>query len=142
MSQYYEPPKKADKLFSLFNESLDLWGTLDTASAIPFMRQPIIFKSHISQSKRTERKEEMRQLLKRAKSIGVLHGIIRMARNPGDQLIRNKFRWGKGHKYCTGPGSKFGHEFECFVEEAKRYCRGIYGHGRMIRCSVFCTSFS
>jgi hypothetical protein len=45
---------------------------------------------------------QMNELLLKIKDLGVLQGIGCMAWNPGDQLIRNAFRFcsGRYRKYC------------------------------------------
>lgn len=116
MSQYNEPPRKIDKLFSFDN--LDVYGSLKT---VPY-GQPVVFKSHVSQSKKKPRRQEMKEMLHRIKKMGLLHGIIRMARNPGDQLIRNSFRWGSQDKYCKSHKSHYESEFDCFLQKSKRMC--------------------
>lgn len=40
-----------------------------------------------------------------------LAGVVRVARNPGDHVLRNNFRW--GHKQCKG---------KCFFDNAKVSC--------------------
>jgi hypothetical protein len=129
MSQYYEPPRKIDKLFTF--DALDIYGSLD--APIPF-DQPIVFKSHITQSKKLPRRQEMNDLIQKAKDEGLLRGIIRMARNPGDQLIRNAFRWGKKYKYCKDNKEKYDSEFDCFVEQSKRLCRRFGMGSKCTQC--------
>lgn len=118
MSQYYEPPRKVDKLFSF--DGFDVYGNAN--EPLPY-GETAVFKSHISQSTKPRKREEMKELLHTIKDLGVLRGIIRMARNPGDQLIRNAFRWGKGHKHCKGHKSKYKSEFDCFLQQSKQLCR-------------------
>ena len=121
MSQYHEPEhNNTNKLYSL--NSLSIYGELETASVMTYIQQPIIFKSHISQSKKIPRRQEMKELLHNATGLGGLQGIIRMARNPGDQLIRNAFRWGRDYKYCKSNKEIFGSEFDCFLQKSKRLC--------------------
>ena len=117
MSQYYEPPRKIHKMFTF--GALDIYGTSNHSIG---MQQPIIFKSHISQSRKPLRRQEMIELLHKAKDTGALRGIIRMARNPGDQLIRNAFRWGLSYKYCKGHRSHFKSDFDCFLKKSVKLC--------------------
>ena len=121
MSQYHEPEhNNTNRLYSL--NSLNIYGELETASVMTYIQQPIIFKSHISQSKKIPRRQEMKELLHNATGLGRLQGIIRMARNPGDQLIRNTFRWGREYKYCKSNKKIFRSEFDCFFQKSKRFC--------------------
>ena len=122
MSQYRELPKRKDALFDVFrtengHTDLRVWGTLNTSSAIPFMRRPVIFKSHMCQSSSTTQRNKESASLNSAKDDGTLTAIIRMARNPGDQILRNHFRW---HNHaCYNKGD------ECFHQQAKKYCRSL-----------------
>lgn len=123
MSQFKEEPN-VDKLFSI--QSLDVFGRLDTTTAIPFMQQPLIFKSHISQEN-SEKRREMKESLHIAKSNGVLRGIVRIARNPGDQLMRNKVRWGKSAKRRKRANNKG--TFDQFLVKSTKYCEEIAQEG-------------
>ena len=57
----------------------------------------------------------------------VLKGIIRMARNPGDQLVRNKARWAKSAKFLKGKREK--KTFDQFLVESEKYCKDIAQEG-------------
>jgi hypothetical protein len=130
MSQYHEYPSRKDPLFSISDKALDLWeainatasnyvfsgiwGTRNTTAAIPFMQRPVIFKSHASQSDNATRRSEVAAPLIEIEKKGFLHGIIRMARNPGDQLLRNSFRWLS--KKCYKDGD------DCFFKNAHICC--------------------
>lgn len=49
---------------------------------------------------------------------GILSGVVRLARNPGDQMFRNNYRWNSGTDgYCR--------EKSCFIEKAKPYCKSM-----------------
>lgn len=125
MSQYNEPPHKIDLMYS-FDNVLDIYGSVNETMLPYHEQQPVvIFKSHISQSKKLPRREEMKEMLHRIKEMGLLRGIIRMARNPGDQLIRNSFRWSKHHEYCKShdKSSRYTSEFDCFLDRAKQICK-------------------
>lgn len=138
MSQYYESPHKVDKLFTL--DSLSIYGSLNASSILTYAQQPIIFKSHISQSKKSSRRQEMKTLLQYATDFGVLHGIIRMARNPGDQLLRNRFRWSKQHTYCKNNRDDHKSEFDCFLKMSKKLCPW-FGFGEQIKAFYCCIAF-
>lgn len=119
MSQLHERQDKEhnlfkDKVFSI--GSIDIYWTLNTSTAIPFMQQPLIFKFHISETD-ASRRLEMKESLRKAKSIGVLRGVIRMARNPGDQLLRNTIR--KQDKFT----------YNDYLNDAKRNCDLVVGTG-------------
>jgi hypothetical protein len=58
---------------------LDIYGLLDTPTAIPMMHRPILFKSNISQGKNAQKKMQMNELLLKIKDLGVLQGIGCMA---------------------------------------------------------------
>ena len=128
MSQYHEPPRKVHKMFTL--GTFDIYGASNHSMDI---QQPVIFKSHISQSKKPQKRQEMRDLLHRAKDIGALRGIIRMARNPGDQLIRNAFRWGQHYKYCKGHISHYKSHFDCFLKRSEKLCDRLVRGGKYSR---------
>lgn len=123
MSQFYENDH-IEKLFTI--GSLDVFGDASSNTAIPFMQQPLIFKSHIPQENYKAR-QEMEKSLREAKSIGVLHGIVRIARNPGDQLIRNKVRWGKSAKIRKRRNKK--QTIDEFIAQSKKYCKEIDREG-------------
>lgn len=143
MSQYHEYPSRKDPLFSISNNSLDLWkaanatasnyifsgvwGTRNTSAAIPFMGRPAIFKSHTSQSDNITRRDEVAEPLIETEQKGLLHGVIRMARNPGDQLLRNSFRWLS--KKCYKDGD------ECFFTNAHICCEDL---GETVLLVVMC----
>ena len=130
MSQYYEVPTRKDPLFSISN-NLDevwkivnatalnyrfsgVWGTRNTTASIPFMGRPVIFKSHTSQSTNDTRRSEVSKPLIESEKKGLLRGVIRMARNPGDQILRNSFRWLSRKCYQNGD--------ECFFKNAHIVC--------------------
>ena len=93
---------------------LTIYGFLDQLLPIPFMKSgAIIFKSHINQSSNKQRDED-KLMLKEAIANDKLHGIMRMARNPGDQILRNQFRWSNARCYSKGD--------DCFYEQAKKLC--------------------
>lgn len=133
MSQYHEWPSRKDPLFSISNNPLDLWkvanatasnyifsgvwGTRNTTAAIPFLGRPAIFKSHTSQSDNITRRKEVAKPLIETEQQGFLHGVIRMARNPGDQILRNSFRWLSKKCYSDG--------YECFFKNAHICCEDI-----------------
>jgi hypothetical protein len=142
MSQFREKPKSRDKIF-IIGEHLEIWGDLETSSAIPFIQQPLIFKSHVPQENATKR-INLNESLHNAKSMGVLHGIIRMARNPGDQLLRNKFRWAKSAKDAEDAIGKMTKAAKLqkhqdtqvthadFIENSQNYCDSIIGSGKIL----------
>lgn len=133
MSQYHEYPSRKDPLFSISNNPSVLWkmanatasnyifsgvwGTLNTTAAIPFLGRPVIFKSHTSQSMNVTRRNEVAKPLIQTEHMGLLHGVIRMARNPGDQILRNSFRWLS--KKCYSDGD------ECFFKNAHIVCEDL-----------------
>jgi hypothetical protein len=130
MSQYHEWPSRKDPMYSISNNPHEMWkaanatalnyifsgvwGTLNSTAAIPFMERPVIFKSHTSQSDNATRRSEVAKPLMETVQRGLLHGVIRMARNPGDQLLRNSFRWLS--KKCYSDGD------ECFFKNAHICC--------------------
>lgn len=130
MSQYYEVPTRKDPLYSISNNPDELWnivnatasnymfsgvwGTLNTTASIPFMGRPVIFKSHTSQSTNDTRRSEVARPLIDSEKKGLLHGVVRMARNPGDQILRNSFRWLSKKCYQNGD--------ECFFKNAHIVC--------------------
>jgi len=73
--------------------NLQVFGRLDDPRPLPFLGSPVLFKSHISQSTSKERRLEMTTLLQKALLNDKLHGVMILARNPGDQLLRNTYRW-------------------------------------------------
>jgi hypothetical protein len=69
------------------------------------------------QSSSTTQRNKERASLNSAKDEGTLNAVIRMARNPGDQILRNRFRWNNHACYKKGD--------ECFYHQAKQYCRSL-----------------
>jgi len=49
-----------------------------------------------------------------------LAGVVRLARNPGDHLLRNRFRWERHNESDT-----CGHDLRCFHHVARPYCRRL-----------------
>lgn len=149
MSQYHEWPSRKDPLFSTSNNPLDLWkavnatasnyifsgvwGTRNTTAAIPFLGRPAIFKSHTSQSDNITRRAEVAMPLIETEQLGLLHGIIRMARNPGDQILRNAFRWLS--KKCYSEGD------ECFFKNAHICCEDL-GEIEMVVFEIMLAPYS
>jgi hypothetical protein len=97
--------------------SLDIYGSFIRDTALPLMKRALIFKSH----KGTKVDEPARQhdanLMQEARRMDRLDGIIRLARNPGDQILRNTFRWFNSRCYKRGD--------VCFFERAHLVCKDM-----------------
>lgn len=124
--------------------NLQVFGRLDDPRPLPFLQSPVLFKSHISQSTSNERRLEMATLVQDALMNDKLHGVMIMARNPGDQLLRNNYRWKYANSRTLVQGKngnnktlvKHGHIHfkrndspctgeECFYENAKKLCGSL-----------------
>ncbi len=117
----YSDPKDAETLFfdlgkKSENQTLGVFGTWQYGSsdvpAIPLMNRIAAFKSHFGSTSNADN-ETLRQL-HQAVVRDQLHGIIRIARNPGDHMMRNRFRWGET-KYCYS-------DINCFFQNANILC--------------------
>jgi len=104
------------------NYSLDIFGNVQRPVALPLLGRALIFKSHTgSETDDTTRKEKANQI-RQARRMGRLHGIIRLARNPGDHILRNSFRWGNPTCYQMGD--------PCFFEKAGSFCEDTVDQAR------------
>jgi len=94
-------------------DSMLIYGSLSQGHALPLFRRVVVFKSHMGGSNPDNPKQAMNaQKLHRAWDHEKLNGILRLARNPGDHILRNHFRWSQRHCYKQG--------YECFQRKAKR----------------------
>jgi hypothetical protein len=97
--------------------SLDIYGSFKPHAALPLMKRALIFKSH----KGTKVDEPARQhgvnQMQEARKMDRLDGIIRLARNPGDHILRNKFRWFDPRCYKMGD--------DCFFQKAHLVCKDV-----------------
>ena len=88
----------------------------DTSVSIPLMGKPAIFKSHHTNLHELALSSDAG----RGAHGGNIAGVIRLARNPGDQILRNYHRW--GNKGCSNDKDK---KEECFREKAKSQCSSV-----------------
>jgi hypothetical protein len=97
--------------------SLDIYGSWKPDTALPLMKRALIFKSH----KGTKVDEPARQhganQMQEARRMDQLDGIIRLARNPGDHILRKRFRWFDPKCYKRGD--------VCFFQEAHLVCKDM-----------------
>lgn len=99
------------------DSSFQIFGNVQRPVALPMLGRALIFKSHTgSEPDYVSRKEKANQI-NRARRLGRLHGIIRLARNPGDHILRNRFRWENPSCYEIGDS--------CFLEEAGSLCEDM-----------------
>lgn len=89
-------------------------GMLTAGDALPLFRRIVVFKSHMGGKASNPKQDLNAAKLHAARQHEKLHGILRLARNPGDQMLRNHFRWSSRHCYKQG--------LECFFERAPRLC--------------------
>lgn len=95
-------------------DSTMVHGMLTAGDALPLFRRIVVFKSHMG-GKTSNPKQDMNAAkLHVARQREKLHGILRLARNPGDQMLRNHFRWNNRRCYIRG--------IECFLERAHLLC--------------------
>ena len=123
MNHYNEvDAKQLYNLTTLDHNGFEISSPLkDATLPLPIMKRAAIFKSHITQSERpwkrsTKLIEGSAEQMANGKGGGI-SGIIRLTRNPGDQILRNTFRW--QHKTCYSEGD------ECFFKNAKKSCRSV-----------------
>ena len=102
-------------------ESIHISSELNDATLpLPIMDRAAIFKSHITQSMNKREWNKNTKLMKgSAEQMGHVEGggfsgIIRLARNPGDQILRNTFRWRNLSCYKKGD--------DCFFKKAHKSC--------------------
>jgi hypothetical protein len=105
------------------NNFLAVHGNLDRPVALPLMNRVVVFKSHLGANAREEQLQKVGGLLHNAKSLNKLFGILRLARNPGDNILRNYFRW--THHQCYVKGD------ECFFKMAKFICHHVSSDRRV-----------
>jgi hypothetical protein len=96
------------------NNFVGIHGKLDSPVALPLMNRIVLFKSHLGANAKEEVLQKVAILLHNAKSRNKLFGILRLARNPGDNILRNHFRWTQRQCYLKGD--------ECFFENARGLC--------------------
>ncbi|CAJ1959328.1 unnamed protein product [Cylindrotheca closterium] len=89
-------------------------GMLTAGDALPLFRRIVVFKSHMGGKVNNPNMDLNAAKLHVARQHEKLHGILRLARNPGDQMLRNHFRWNSRRCYKEG--------LECFLEKAHRLC--------------------
>ncbi|CAJ1945275.1 unnamed protein product [Cylindrotheca closterium] len=100
------------------NRSLQIFGSVKRPVALPLLGRALIFKSHTgSETNGSIGQEENAHQIQQARRLGRLHGIIRLARNPGDHILRNRFRWGDPTCYRMGD--------DCFFEKAGSFCKDM-----------------
>ena len=87
----------------------------DTSLPIPMMGKPAIFKSH-----HTELHELALDRNRGDSHGGNIAGVVRLARNPGDQILRNYHRW--DNKGCSNDKDN---KEKCFREKAKSQCSRV-----------------
>lgn len=97
--------------------SFRIYGNVQRPVALPLLGRALIFKSHTGSELDDASRKEKAQQISQARQLGRLHGIIRLARNPGDHILRNRFRW--GHPSCYKMGDS------CFLEQAKFFCEDM-----------------
>lgn len=94
---------------------LNIYGELDRPAALPLMRRALLYKSHRGTNTNDETlRQNAANQLAQARRLDRLDGIIRLARNPGDHMLRNTFRW--HDKSCYRKGD------ECFFQRGKVIC--------------------
>ena len=76
----------------LRTKQLVLATSIDDIPAIPLMNRVVVFKSHMGSSDK-DKYEEHTHALDQIIQNDRLYGILRIARNPGDHILRNKLRW-------------------------------------------------
>ncbi len=91
----------------------------DTSLPIPLMGKPAIYKTHHG-------KEHLPALKRSKDSSSHIAGVIRLARNPGDQILRNYHRWGRHSCY----GSDLDKKEECFRKGAHLMCGQVSRHAK------------
>jgi hypothetical protein len=96
------------------NNFLAIHGNLDRPVALPLMNRVVVFKSHLGANTNEKQLQKVASLIHNAKSLNKLFGILRLARNPGDNILRNYFRFTQHQCYAKGD--------KCFFEHAKRIC--------------------
>ncbi|GFH53737.1 predicted protein [Chaetoceros tenuissimus] len=94
----------------------------DSSLAFPLMKKAVLFKTHMGFGEKGKSKEHH---VFSARDQHTLHGIVRIARNPGDHILRNKFRWTKNGKRCKSL-NKSGDE--CFFKRAQPTCKQIFAN--------------
>eukprot|EP00980_Cylindrotheca_fusiformis_P028724 scaffold22640_cov138-Cylindrotheca_fusiformis.AAC.5 len=93
---------------------IGIHGNLDEPLALPLMNRVVVFKSHYGGDSDTNEYRIVRKLLHGAVSRKKLFGILRLARNPGDNILRNTFRWRNYGCYKMGD--------DCFFDQAPKLC--------------------
>lgn len=136
MRQYHDKKDASVMFYELLdggendnNNTLNIYGTWNvplagkttrTATsiadipAIPLMGRVVVFKSHMGSDRADHKKHagELDQIIQNGK----LYGVLRIARNPGDHILRNKFRWKDKKCYAKE---------ECFFKKANVLCSSL-----------------
>ncbi|KAL3928473.1 MAG: hypothetical protein SGBAC_012637 [Bacillariaceae sp.] len=117
MHEYEEKDRLLYDIQMKGNHSLQLFGNIQRPVALPLLGRAVIFKSHSGSEADTFTRNEKADQIRQAIRIGRLHGSIRLARNPGDHILRNRFRWGNPICYQRGDS--------CFFEQAGSFCEDL-----------------
>lgn len=103
-------------------DGLIIHARYNDSLAYPLMKKSVLFKTHMGFGEKGKTKE---QLVFSSRDQHTLHGVVRIARNPGDHILRNKFRWTRNGKRCKSL-NKSGDE--CFLKMAQPTCRQIFSN--------------
>ena len=129
----HKNPKKRlpeKQMFSISSSCKTNETSLKESFPIPLMNHPAIFKSHLGITKEDFKLKfggklfgggvtDTSHVTERVKGAD---GVIRLARNPGDQILRNSIRWGNQETYNQDKDVKE----EWFNENAHKVCKNIF----------------
>ena len=101
-------------------DGLNIHARYNDSLAYPLMKKSVLFKTHMGFGEKGKTKEH---IVFSSRDQHTLHGVVRIARNPGDHILRNKFRWTKNGKRCKSL-NKSGDE--CFLKVARPTCRQVF----------------
>lgn len=114
---HYGLDDPSQRMYNL-NGNLDLFlncnnNNQELSDHIPMMGKPVFFMSHKWSENQMANTEG-----------GKINGVLRLARNPGDQILRNQFRW-VGSKQCQSRKDLSNIPDKCKLTKGHSVCRSL-----------------
>eukprot|EP00980_Cylindrotheca_fusiformis_P028725 scaffold22640_cov138-Cylindrotheca_fusiformis.AAC.6 len=94
--------------------SINIYGSIGESRVLPLMNRVVVFKSHYGGNADAPDYRIIGKLFHDAVARKQLFGVLRIARNPGDNIFRNFFRWHNNSCYQMGD--------QCFFDQAPNIC--------------------
>ena len=130
ISHYNE--KNAEMIYDL-KDNLELSLNCNentSADPLPMMGKPVFFKSHTGIGGLEKREQISEKFFEWSENQmantegGKINGVLRLARNPGDQILRNQFRW-MSPKECQSRKDLSNTPDKCKLTKGHSVCRSL-----------------